>query len=341
MTSRGPPWLWHPSFAALHPPPAEGSTLEGEEEQTFAAFVNSGTRLPNVRGTGRNKVVRPRTQFAVLPIGDVPASLACAVAELLGAFFGNLLPPVDVLPGLKLVYGKTTTATLHLGTSSSSADTGTGTRKRKRKRTRERTVTLPTSFATGDTRNTAARRAPLDIWPLFDALTQFVGPSHCALLALVAAPLVESFDDDAGGIEVADVLGRACGDRVACVSTWGEGPSSSDDDDGIVREIIATALHEVLHCIGLDHCTTFRCLMNSQQPLDPSEEYLVLSPLNLRKLLLVLKEGGHVTAANVASGTAALRRYAAMEPVLRKYGLHKDAGWVLDKVRAMETVLAS
>ena len=51
-----------------------------------------------------------------------------------------------------------------------------------------------------------------------------------------------------------EIGGRAYGgDRVACVTTSESEP----------REVIATALHEVCHCFGLDHCVAWHCLMAS------------------------------------------------------------------------------
>ena len=49
------------------------------------------------------------------------------------------------------------------------------------------------------------------------------------------------------------ITGRACGDRVAVISTKGIK----------MREIITTALHEFMHTLGIDHCIHWKCIMNS------------------------------------------------------------------------------
>ena len=78
--------------------------------------------------------------------------------------------------------------------------------------------------------------------------------------------------------EVAEVLGRACGDRVAVVQCY---PGVRD------IELFGTIAHELLHTMGFDHTTHWRCLMN---PSCYDDEWLFLAPHNLKKLKLFLSQ---------------------------------------------------
>ena len=74
------------------------------------------------------------------------------------------------------------------------------------------------------------------------------------------------------------MLGRACGDRVAVVQCY---PGVAD------IELFGTIAHELLHTMGFDHTTHWRCLMN---PSCYDEEWLFLAPHNVKKLKLFLSQ---------------------------------------------------
>lgn len=58
--------------------------------------------------------------------------------------------------------------------------------------------------------------------------------------------------------EEGDILdGRACGDGVAVVSY----DKKDLEQDG--EAFFQTALHEILHTLGFDHCVAWACLMNA------------------------------------------------------------------------------
>ena len=78
--------------------------------------------------------------------------------------------------------------------------------------------------------------------------------------------------DEGEAEEIAEVLGRACGDRVAVVQCY-QGVSDI--------ELFGTIAHELLHTMGFDHTTYWRCLMN---PSCYDTEWLFLAPHNLKKL---------------------------------------------------------
>jgi len=73
--------------------------------------------------------------------------------------------------------------------------------------------------------------------------------------------------------DIVDVLGRACGDRVAVVHC-----SRRVSD----LELFTTTAHELLHTMGFDHTTFWPCLMAPSLSSDGGSAFL--SPHNLKKL---------------------------------------------------------
>ena len=92
----------------------------------------------------------------------------------------------------------------------------------------------------------------VEIWSVLDKLIPELAADDYALVAITPWQLFE--DEEGEGIEV---LGRACGDRVAVV--W---VPSKPDLEYTFYNIVATALHEILHTCGFDHTTDRICLMN-------------------------------------------------------------------------------
>jgi hypothetical protein len=113
---------------------------------------------------------------------------------------------------------------------------------------------------------------------VFNVRVEYVAEGDVALLAVVEPPLGERVVEVGEEEEIAMVLGRACGDRVAVVPC---SPGATD------LEFFGTLAHERRHTMGLDHITQWRCLEN---PSCYAAEWLLLAPHNLKKLKLFLSQ---------------------------------------------------
>jgi hypothetical protein len=111
----------------------------------------------------------------------------------------------------------------------------------------------------------------IDVFSVFDALINIAHEPYISIIAFMDCQLAESNDDEKCGYSI--VCGRACGDRVACISLR-ECPT--------LKSMMCIGIHEMLHTIGFDHCNSWKCIMNA---ID-CESWIFLSPVNLRKLKL-------------------------------------------------------
>ena len=123
-----------------------------------------------------------------------------------------------------------------------------------------------------------------DVFSVFDVLVEYVSPKDYTLVALVDIPTGEEFEDDddeGDDLVVEEVLGRACGDRVAVVHC------DTKTEDVVLFTTIA---HELLHTMGFDHTTFWTCLMNPGIPHpDDGSPCVELAPHDLKKLQLFLQ----------------------------------------------------
>jgi hypothetical protein len=88
-----------------------------------------------------------------------------------------------------------------------------------------------------------------------------------------------------------------------------------------LHTLLATTPREALHCSGLDHCVTRRCLMNSNQV--DHHKFLFLSPLSLKKWVKMIMpnefgNNGHVSEYVV-------NRHRALSEALKDIWLVSDA----------------
>jgi hypothetical protein len=109
----------------------------------------------------------------------------------------------------------------------------------------------------------------VDVFSIFDVLVEYLPVDAYAAVFLI------------GGIPIVDPLapkdliyGRACGDRVAVVSSNLEQSR---------RDYFLTILHELMHLFGIDHCEAFSCIMNPCAGED-SGTTMEVCPADLRKL---------------------------------------------------------
>lgn len=257
---------------ALFPPANPACTFQDEDGQAYEEFRDMGKRAPNTQGTGRVKLSAQRSTLLVLNFtsraSSVPPAHLQALLSFLSAF---LLLPVEYQAHPGAIDFSTNTFTL-LGenyalTPPRLSRSSGGSKKRKQ-----------------------PSRPPraLDVFDLFDVLVHAATAPYASVLALFDAPLTE---------DGAEVMGRACGDRVCCVSTRQCDTLSS---------LLATACHELLHTLGVDHEQHDRCVMNaiSSDEEDGEEDgegggggqwrgdWLFLCRNNLRKLQLMHAEWG-------------------------------------------------
>ena len=300
-----PPQIWHPSYAAQHERAPRGTAEDEDEEQSYEEFVDMGRRKPNTDGTGRFKLTQHRRAICVLPIPAAHHSAAqraelrrhaAALACLIGAFTTLPTAVSNVVLQLRRACGGSDgdgpviedaaqNCAFPLGTSAQAMPPG----------------------------RAAMAAAPIDVFDVFNVLVEYAEKDHYALVAVMDAEVGE---DDGEGGWLGPHMGRACGDRVAVVSMAACGSGNTGRDNGEkgadTLELCVTALHELMHTFGLDHCTEWRCLMNSVAGQVP---WPFLAPHNLRKLQLVV--GGDRPEAETAKAWV-VDRYRELERVWMK-----------------------
>mmetsp|Transcript_22119 Transcript_22119/g.28650 ORF Transcript_22119/g.28650 Transcript_22119/m.28650 type:complete len:363 (-) Transcript_22119:103-1191(-) len=302
LGSKPPQYIWDEIFSSLHSVanPDSLGRYEITDEQSFDEFKEMGKRNPNPEGTGRWKITSKRNKIGVVWIKKknqtkkkAAKMQSCieSIANLISAF-SCLGTDVISLEGDEDICLFPKEGKILAKGSSFPLNT----------------------FQSVYNKN----RLVLDVFSLFDMLVEYAKPPYVSIVAFVDEELGEEADAGEGveGSDYYEVLGRACGDRVACVST----------SEPKIRDLFATAMHEAFHTVGLDHCTTWNCLMN---PSSCDQICVTLSPLNLRKLLLMHKvpekEGGHFLVKRYQSIISAMRTF-------RGNPFRKDISWIENKL---------
>lgn len=307
--------VYSAAVGALHRRPRACYLQRDDELQSYDEFADAGTREPNAEGTGRWVPTASRRAVAVLPLhwagedgGAPPAALRVVahapdterVVELCGCYFG-LPAVVHPLAGdlqLRVIDAQPHVVQVSTGVAfplefangSGISYTGKGSRRKPKRGSAAEAA--------------AAAELAVEVWSLFAVLEEFVQEDHYCLVAVSSLRVAE--DDRPDNHH----LGRACGNRVSVVSV----PACST-----TRECMATMLHETMHCFGLDHCTLWRCLMNSTAGGDEAEDldggYMHLCPMDLRKMQL-------------ACGFDIKERFERLAACYSSLGWDADASWV-------------
>lgn len=328
------PAVYTAAMADLHTEAPPDVLIPGEIEQTYDEFVDMGKRQPNRMGTGRFKLTKQRKTLGFMHIKEEhpPTSSignkekgggkrrkvkstngvltdASALGRWLKDYFCVDLDIVSTTLILKREASSNTNNNKGICTPSWALVDET------------RGLEFPIrSWASADSPNSDGI---LDVFSLFDIMTEYVKKSHYSLLWAVEADLGEelgedSDDDEEDPAPYTSVLGRACGDRVCVVST----------KNTSLRGLVVTALHEIGHNFGLDHCTSWKCLMNA---MSTEEEFLFLSPTNLRKLLHI-----HGMVKVDHQRGFLLERYRNLERLCASAATKKDFGdcvpWLAAKI---------
>ena len=107
------------------------------------------------------------------------------------------------------------------------------------------------------------------------------------------------------------MLGRAVGHDQTCIFTLYNLKNQSTTKSKVAaqKSLLNTAVHEVMHIFGMDHCSFFKCAMNAGGTFDT----LSLCPICLAKLHHSL------SCFNVK------RRYDTLASFYDRYGFKLDA----------------
>jgi hypothetical protein len=240
--------VYHPSLSSLFPDAPPGSYFEDEKEQSYAEFIRMGKRNPNPSGTGRWKLTAKRNKLLCVYAGkDKPPCTFQGIAEFLSAYLSIDTDFKDCTGCIDSINN-----CLNLDGTSYPLRFFPEKNKPGRKRKRENTTGV------------------LDVFSVFDAFEVLTAEPYIAIVVFVSCDIGE--DNDEGSFN--PVIGRACGDRISCVSL-----KAHDSND---KELLLTTIHELLHTIGFDHCSSWSCVMNAISVEGGGN--LFLSPVNLRKL---------------------------------------------------------
>lgn len=139
----------------------------------------------------------------------------------------------------------------------------------------------------------------LDAFAVLDVVEEYVKPHMFHIIAITDLPL---FDPEAdGGV----IFGRANGNRTCVVHC----------EPGKEKLCINTCVHESLHCMGFDHCSAWRCIMNPCVEEDAVE--FTLCPAELRKLM------------SMQSKVTAKQRFEALLGAFQQLvGYEAEIGWL-------------
>ncbi|CAK4096139.1 unnamed protein product [Aphanomyces euteiches] len=294
------PDIFHESTADFHPPADPETCFSDEEEQTYDEFVDMGKRRPNAQGTGRWKKTRARTKIGLVALTSDKGMTAemRKACQILQRFLSSYLcMDVEHVPNDDVSWIPNHQA-IRIGEFEYACRMG-----------------HPNSSVKA---NSKRKRTPghMDVFSLFDAFksARFVQSPFFSVLVVTSVGLVEEVDG-----EFSEVLGRSYPDRAACVALHKP-----------LKSLLVTAAHELLHSMGLDHCSSFSCVMNA---VAGSENWLFLSPPNLRKLKCF-------HGIPDSDTDFLLDRYDALRMVLKSIpGLSSDVVYLDKKIQAYRSLI--
>ena len=234
----------------LFPAANPDSVFDDEENQTYKNFVEMGKRNPNVQGTGRYKLCKGRNKILVVYFGP-KINLPIHLSELLSF--------LSVFVQLEVRYEEQLDAV---------------DRKKKQMTLDGEVYDISVTTQSKKKARTSQSHTSIDVFSLFDVLVHKAKNPFFTVVGLFDCLLTEDGHE---------IMGRACGDRVCCISL----PYCSN-----IRTLMATTCHEVLHTMGFDHNTVDRCVMNAIAEDDA--EWLFLSRVNIQKLQLFHHGKSHI-----------------------------------------------
>lgn len=229
----------------IFPPVDPELIIDDEDGQTYEEFVEIGKRLPNAKGTGRFKMSRRRNKLAVFYFGSA-SKKAPYIPHLLRFMKSCFMLEVDYFEQYDALNLETNT--FHLDDNDYDINVDIPSSKKRSAKTRQ--------------------KSKVDVFSLFDVLVHKAKTPYYSIVGLFDCFL---YDDGC------EVMGRACGNRVCCVSL----PSCDD-----IHSLFSVTCHELLHTMGFDHEMNERCIMNAIC----SDNWIFLGNENVRKLKLFHSE---------------------------------------------------
>jgi hypothetical protein len=208
-------------------------------------------RIPNEEGTGRFKLDSKRNKILVIYLGKEKNKGNYHLDVLTNFIKQFLLVDCDYEEQYDAIELNTDTFTL----DSLEYDI---TVNRKKGKSKKRKLSSDNEIGT-----------TIDVFSLFDVLVHKANSPYYTIVGLFDNVLVEDGQE---------VLGRACGDRVACVAL----PHCTQ-----LSTLLATVCHELLHTFGVDHNSSHRCVMNA---IVVHEDWLFLCLENLQKIKVIHEE---------------------------------------------------
>ena len=312
--------IYHKSYHHLISKAHKDDYYDDEEEQTFHDYIDISKRNPNANGTGRWKLNNKRYKILLIYLYESTIPNMNLINDLKNFLKAYVQLDIDIcILQAKLDINKKQIELIKPNDNNINMtiinDDVYGT--------------YPLTFLPIITKIGAKKsiRYAIEVFSLFDVLAHYVKEPYISSVTLVEHTLAEQYDEG-----VQEVLGRACGDRVCCVSV----PNNES------RELFGTAVHELLHTIGFDHCNSFKCVMNAIA----AETTLHLSPPNLRKLMLFhCLNGKRVTKAmsfTLTEQTFILTRYEELLNILISFSPYElyeeDCQWLRQMIVALRSL---
>lgn len=269
--------FWKPHFAHLYPKPDRSvlATSNPVISQSFEEFVEMGKQVPNEEGTGRFVVGDfNRRTIGVMFMKDVTEDK-------------NLVAFIECFIGLPV---RSIPSAFEIRRSNA------GRRRKATLIDTDRMLEFPVVTTT---------RGFIDCFSLFDILVEYIPEDafSCVLFSDFAIYDSSTENDQ-------EVYGRACGDRVAVISTA----------DQTRRDLFLTTVHELLHTLGVDHCESWACTMN---PCGGGDILCAMDicPADLRKLDTAV---GNIDLVD---------RWTKLRDICLLEGWTTDADWFAERIR--------
>lgn len=255
---------WNPAIADLYPQPAPGAIPEGDEKDVSQSF------LEFVEMGEREPNEEGTGRFQIGAYGREKIAVS---------FLHESSPDERLVRFISAFIG------LHTEIHRTGLELKTPTKRKASFVDKSRCLEFPLRKKCGQ----------LDVFSVFDVVVEYIPSNAYSLVLYLKKPL---FDPT---IEM-NVTGRACGDRVAVISTH----------EQTRRELFITSVHELLHTMGFDHCEAWACTMNAN---DSGEGTTIeLCPADLRKLHFI-------------TGLDLRERWQKLHRICCEEGWVQDADW--------------
>ncbi|KAJ3139079.1 Asparagine synthetase domain-containing protein 1 [Physocladia obscura] len=238
------PHIYNKRIEHLYSSALAASLEDSDDEisQSFAEFVEMGKQAPNAEGTGRFLVGDDsRNCIYILLLKD--AAIDLMLEKFLAAFFQSI--------PIRLIH------------------TELQAKIKSKGRNRTSLVDKMRGFEFPLETN---KLGAIDVFSLFDVLSEYLPIDAFTAIFVADLPIFDPCDP------TATIGGRACGDRIAVLSTKNVSQ----------RELFQTCAHELLHTFGVDHCEAWHCIMNPCIPEVVQDACMEPCPVDIRKIAIAI-----------------------------------------------------